>query len=540
MIFPEFFPEDRKNEVTELKVFDQLKRVSDIYDIFYSRKFVSDGLGKKPEYEVDFIIAIPEQAAICLEVKGGLISYSGIEDKWTQNGRTMSKRPDAQATSASHSLAHTFTELIAGMPIGWALCFPDCDLTNTKQLPSSIASEQIIDQLNLLHIDHALPLLFDFLKKQYPTRTGVRKWQYEKFKTQLLRGLGFVQVLSTKIKYDEERFIQLTNHQLDLFKRVATNKNIITSGPAGSGKTIVAKTLAQDFLVDDKTVLFLCFNRTLANKVRYEFDKYEDRVEVSTFHSLARRIIEKFDSNWWGENKGNDADDFWNLDIPVKLEECLQFMKEKYDVLIIDEGQDFKELWFELIFQLIEPNGNKLIFLDEMQNIFGHYSAVPEDGFIQYTLPENCRNTKNIVKHLSNLLDKDIRSFDNAPIGDEVILREFKNQLEEQKYLLDEIKSLTREHSIEPNQILVLLNSPKSESCLGDTLKAGSLSIQSVDNKGRIQRDAINYTTINTFKGLEADIVFVVDTHLILKKNKLEKLYTEASRARHKLYVLSN
>ena len=55
----------------------------------------------------------------------------------------------------------------------------------------------------------------------------------------------------------------------------------------------------------------------------------------------------------------------------------------------------------------------------------------------------------------------------------------------------------------------------------------------------RNQRDAVNYTTINTFKGLEADIVFIVDTDKIPLKQKHEKLYTEASRARHKLYVLS-
>ena len=55
-----------------------------------------------------------------------------------------------------------------------------------------------------------------------------------------------------------------------------------------------------------------------------------------------------------------------------------------------------------------------------------------------------------------------------------------------------------------------------------------------------MQKDAINYTTINTFKGLEADIVFIVDAHLIDPNKKLEILYTEASRARYKLYVLGS
>ena len=85
MIYPEFFPEDRKNEFAEKKVFEQLKRISDSYDVFYSRKFVTDGVGKKPECEVDYIIAIAEKAIICLEVKGGVINYSGSRDEWTQN-----------------------------------------------------------------------------------------------------------------------------------------------------------------------------------------------------------------------------------------------------------------------------------------------------------------------------------------------------------------------------------------------------------------------------------------------------------------------
>ena len=104
---------------------------------------------------------------------------------------------------------------------------------------------------------------------------------YEKFKTKLLRGIGFVQVLSTKIKYDQNRFIELTHYQSELFRRIVSNKNIITSGPAGSGKTIVAKTIAQDFLNDGKTVLFLCFNRTIANKLRYEFDRFPQNLERS-------------------------------------------------------------------------------------------------------------------------------------------------------------------------------------------------------------------------------------------------------------------
>ncbi|MEJ6776273.1 MAG: NERD domain-containing protein, partial [Crocinitomicaceae bacterium] len=467
MIYPEFFPADRHDEKAEHKVFEQLKKVSDKYDIFYSRTFVNDGVGKKPEYEIDFIVAIPEQAIVCIEVKGGLIRYNGISDQWTQNGRLMSKSPDRQATSSSHALAKSFSETIGNLPVGWALSFPDCQIEHGKDLPTSIAQEQILDDLQLLYINDSLPVLFDFLKKQFPTRNGVRRWQYEKFKSKLLRNLGFVQMLSTKIKYDAQRFTELTAHQMDLFSRIASNKDIITLGPAGSGKTIVAKTIAQDLVNDGKRVLFLCFNRTLANKVRYEFDRYEDLIEVTTFHSLSRRIIDQFDATWWTDNKNNEAEEFWNLDVPAKLEECLPFIEEKYDALIIDEGQDFKEFWFELLFQMIHATGRRLIFMDKMQNIFGHFTNIPnQHDFVEYTLPENCRNTKNIVKYLSTLIDEEISSFDKSPSGEEIVQKEFKNNTEQQKYILDEIKSLVNTQDIKTHQILILLNSAKAESSL--------------------------------------------------------------------------
>ena len=140
----------------------------------------------------------------------------------------------------------------------------------------------------------------------------------------------------------------------------------------------MAKTIAQDFINEGMEVLFLCFNRTLANKIRYEFDKREECITVSTFHSLARSVITEADEAWWKQNADSKSEDFWNLDVPVKMEECLTANSSKFDAVVIDEGQDFKELWFELIFQLVQPGGQRIILMDEMQNIFGHYTDVPE------------------------------------------------------------------------------------------------------------------------------------------------------------------
>ncbi|MCB1193942.1 MAG: NERD domain-containing protein [Leptospiraceae bacterium] len=99
MIYPEQIPQSRKGHPEET-VFNQLKKVSDKYDIFYSRKFIGKDSYERVEYEIDFLIAEPKRAIICLEVKGGLIHFDGMTNRWSQNHKPMNKGSDEQVTSA--------------------------------------------------------------------------------------------------------------------------------------------------------------------------------------------------------------------------------------------------------------------------------------------------------------------------------------------------------------------------------------------------------------------------------------------------------
>jgi len=537
MIYPEFFPEDRIDELAEYSVFKRLKKLSEEYDIFYSRKFVTDGLGKKHEFEVDFIIAKPMEAIACIEVKGGIINYDGSGDQWFQNGRLMDKRPEKQAQDNAYGLANFYADSIAGMPVGWAVCFPDCQVKDNQAWPSMLTRHQVLDQLKLLHIERLLPDVFRFIRNQHPGRSGISFSKYNEFKTKLLRSLGFVQLLSTRIKQEEAKFIELTKYQQDLFKRVADNKNILIEGPAGSGKTILAKTMARDFIDDGKKVLFLCFNRILANRILQEFSGHQDQIIVETFHQFARDVIDPIDPPWWESNVDNE--EFWDLDVPLKLDEVMAEYEGTYDVLIIDEGQDFKEFWFEVLFKFVKKDGSKLIFLDELQDIFDRFTSIPKmERFFRYSLPENCRNTQKIVAYLSELTATDLKSFKQAPLGEEVDFCQFKSQTDSQRFLLDKIKDLTKNHEVQPEQILILLNSAIEESSLNKVKKIGKYPLLPIGQDGIIQRDAINYSSIKSFKGLEADIVFVIDIHLIPEDKLKKRLYTEVSRGRHRVWVV--
>ncbi|MGI9064880.1 MAG: hypothetical protein ACR2HX_00520 [Pyrinomonadaceae bacterium] len=49
----------------------------------------------------------------------------------------------------------------------------------------------------------------------------------------------------------------------------------------------------------------------------------------------------------------------------------------------------------------------------------------------------------------------------------------------------------------------------------------------------------IQYATINVFKGLEADVIFMIDTDALSKEQMPTALYIQGSRARNLLYVYS-
>lgn len=536
MIYPPEFPNYVNNKGEEL-VFNQLKKVAHKYDIFYSRKFLSSGYGERNEYEIDFIICIPNKSVICLEVKGGMIAYDGILGTWKQNSCQMIPGPDSQATSVAHSLVSRYRKMSSDVPVSWALCFPDCEIPHGAILPTSLTHNRIIDKSSLLYLDEALKALFAGLAQEYTSKEGNVR-EYESFKRDILRGIGFVQKLGTRVKYDEEKFIQLAEQQLNFFRRFRENERILVDGPAGSGKTIIAKTLAQDLADEDKKVLLMCFNRTLMSRLAYSDEiRNQDNITVSTFHSFAKRSIERLDEDWL-KNINTKSPDIWDIDIPVKLDALITENKfEKYDCIIVDEGQDFKEFWFECLFKLLKSDGKIVVFLDKMQDIFKRQTELPNNPpFVKVSLSENCRNTKRIVQYLEMVVNSNIRTW-NTPEGDEVVQHSFKNEVELQSKLVQEVGDLLNAHNITSDQILVIVNSEKAKSSISSLKKIGKLDLKSLDRSARFERNSIHYTTIDTFKGLEADVVFLLDIHKIDQEEKMKKLYTQASRAKHKLFV---
>lgn len=78
-MYPEVFPRKRDSNDPEFIVYQSLKKLPDSYVVLYSKR-LKGGLFGKAECEIDFVVSNQHDVVICLEVKGGVLAYNGVND----------------------------------------------------------------------------------------------------------------------------------------------------------------------------------------------------------------------------------------------------------------------------------------------------------------------------------------------------------------------------------------------------------------------------------------------------------------------------
>lgn len=170
-------------------------------------------------------------------------------------------------------------------------------------------------------------------------------------------------------------------------------------GVAGSGKTVLlisrAKLLAQEN--PQARILVTCFNLTLASYLKHVFEDYPS-IDVTNFHALAKKI--------WkiSFNKGET-----NVQFAKRLQAAVEKKKDDkhimYDMILIDEAQDFDPAWFQSLLELLvdREDGDLVIVGDGTQGIYKSRKitwkslGIQAQGRTTY-FRTNYRNSREIVR----------------------------------------------------------------------------------------------------------------------------------------------
>jgi DNA helicase IV len=284
--------------------------------------------------------------------------------------------------------------------------------------------------------------------------------------------------------------------------------------------------------------LLACFNRPLAQHLSNVVDGWESlagAIEVTTFHALCRRAFQALGREYEPPS-GDDAFAFWNTTAPTTLLEAVaEGVIARFDAIVIDEAQDFAAEWMSVLEDCLRDKdaGHLAIFYDPAQKIFGRAtgsSEVPPT----FTLMVNFRSTRAIAEVVKRLGRVEMDSDERCPAGEPPVVHDAAGRSKTRAKVDEVVDKLLRVERLAPDQITILTPHTRENSSLADMETVGGAAIadDASDRAGKIL-----HTTISRYKGLESDVILLVDVDSTDERSDRTACYVAASRARHVLHI---
>lgn len=170
---------------------------------------------------------------------------------------------------------------------------------------------------------------------------------------------------------DLPSLVRVMDLQQELLARSMGDGHRVIHGAAGTGKTmILGYRAAQIASSTTKPVLVLCYNKTLASRLRQVMDArgLSERVTVRNFHAWCREMLVAYQVPLPPQGGG-----FFDglVERTIAGVDRGQIPRGQYAAVMIDEGHDFQPAWFKLVVQMVDPDTNALLVLyDDAQAIY--------------------------------------------------------------------------------------------------------------------------------------------------------------------------
>ena len=589
-LYPSIFPLDpdnpemfKKGQITEKKVFNKIGKIYDeSVDIFYGPEFITENLkGFIKDFEfTDFIIIHPKMGILFLECKGGLVEYKKIEKKWYQNNNKLNRGPFEQLRDGKfnfirllkkkYDIKNTDKESwIDGIPFVQGAIFPDTPKIEGS-LPPDIFPEMIIWADGFLDLEKSCQKIFNLYKRQFRMQPDAPKALRNFILGDNLK-IPFKQIL----KHGErEQELQFDRIQQQFISSVFDNTHLIIKGLAGTGKTIIAAKAATKEKYKDKKVLMLTKTKGLSQFLKVLVKRNPQSktanlriASIDNFVSETSRRL-KLPQSSFPSNK-NEIGRFFDYENPKKCKKIFdEFPNERFDLVLVDEAQDFHKNWFIALNSIVKFAGSIVYFYDPLQttipNSMSEILKTPSKiNFSVSSFNVNYRNTSAISNLLSKLIKK---YFPNEQLiysghsdtnkGRRPTLIEANSFEEIVTKTIEQVKDLISKEKFKPMDLGVLgVDSMRPSNygtrmSMGNELKGLGLKVinawdyslpylDTKETKAKNEENDITFSDVRSFKGLEKEVIILVNFSEINEKT-VQQIYTGLSRARGDLIIISN
>jgi UvrD-like helicase C-terminal domain/AAA domain len=536
--------------------------------------FTTDDDGFLRRGAADLVVVHPQHGALVLAVQDSRVSTDAHFTRWyagDQHGATRQiENPFERAASAARVLDETLRRAAPTDPYAWQYSISHgVWLPHTQWARGAAGVERLLQGMDARVLDAGdLYWPEGALLRLY--QVDNQQWRPPQLSEEAIAALVALLEPTDAVKSSLARDIageathiqQLTEAQQQrLIAMWHARRQLAVSGPAGTGKTVLAIEMAWRLAEQGLDVLFLCANQVLADWLRERLrdDPIPDKPHF-TIHSL------KSLGAYIARLAGQSGVEIERLRIESSEDQKLlagalargvRAMEQRgarmpYDAILVDEGQDVERPVWGPIQDLLRDRreGFFYVFYDEAQRVDYDERWAPQirPPIESAPLTVNCRNTRAIYQAMAQLNPELNRYPFEGPEGRPV---EFIDPRRADVSLLSEaadtetmaleiaLDRLTGpQGGLRPEDILVI--SCRSEAAMRWRTKQQRLIGEHALSWIRCaQAGHVSLATIRSAKGLECKAVVLAELDgLDHEKRREALLYVAISRAMHHLIVL--
>lgn len=513
-----------------------LEQLDDAYVVYHSVDWVLTGVGGPNQGEADFVVAHAEDGVLVLEAKGGGLSYDPATRRWSQSGHGGSHFLDEDPFHQAKDEMLSLVEILSAQPgwdrwrpsYGYGVAFPDGRYEHEAH-PGAPAAV-VIDRDDMGRLtDRVREVMRHW-------RHGGRRFGAEGMEA-LALALGFrVEIRAPlKLRFDEEekKIVELTDDQAWILGFVAHRKRAAITGPAGCGKTCLAVAISKRLSDGGRRTLLTCFNKRLAAYLR-ESTVGTTNLDVVHFHELCVRTAKEAGLEL-PEVATEPGSPYFEHRLPELLEQAARKLGPRYDAMVVDEAQDFREWWWPALLALHEDpdEGTLYLFADDNQNLYGGALPLAPEHRCP-PLPANLRNTQAIHEFVSVFYEGDGKPASKGPGGRPPEILGYGDDQDLAHLLAVVLTNLVEEEQVPLEDVVVLTPSGKQKSRLRRRERVDGFRLSD-----EVEPGTVLTASVHGFKGLERPVVILAELGDKHEEDLAQYLYVGGSRARNHLIVLA-
>lgn len=432
------------------------------YTVYHAVHWTNIERGFAMYGEIDFIVVNRAGDLLMIEQKSGFLDETADGLAKRYGGR--SKRVAVQMARSRDGLLGKLHARpgCAAVQLDALLYCPDYRVRNP--LTAGLAPERVVDAANrerLVSIIRAILAEGEEQAQARPVHQFLR--DIVQLEADVSALLGQAREMVTRISGGLAHWAR----QLDF-----SPYRLRVSGTAGSGKTQLALAEYRAACAEGKRPLYVCFNRPLAD----HFSAIAPAGGLAcTFHTLCEQAL----------RAAGAVPDFTRPDAFERLvaEAAQRPVAEalRFDAVIVDEGQDFPEVWRDQVLRHARPDARLLWLEDPMQNLYAR-PPVALPGWVGLHASANYRCPRSVVKLLNALQDDGATMEAASPFaGSEVEFLTYRTAEE----MLQQVKEAVRQ-------------------CYSAGFRKGDVALLSYrgrDNSQLLQRERLGANLLKTFSG---------------------------------------